>query len=272
MELKRIAILLLCFGNLGFLLSQNNSEFPPQVRVIRSQEKLQIDGKLDEAIWQRTSPTSNFYQIFPTDGVHAEAQTQLFFSFDDKNLYVGIRCYSIGKDFIVPSLKRDYSAGGSDNITLLFDTFYDKTNAFYFGINPLGVRREGLISGGGQDNSGFSGSWDNSWKGEAHIFEDRWEAELAIPFKTLRFKEGSKKWGLLSYRFDQQANERSVWPEMPRNQFITNLAFCGDMIWDEALGKPGKNLTLIPFLAGSMAQDKTEGDGEPQFGITTELF
>ena len=70
----------------------------------------------------------------------------------------GIKVYSSGKDYIIPSLRRDFRAGGNDNITLLFDTFNDATNAFIFGSNPYGVRREMLLSNGGTDTRDFQWS------------------------------------------------------------------------------------------------------------------
>ncbi|MCI4669609.1 MAG: carbohydrate binding family 9 domain-containing protein [Bacteroidia bacterium] len=261
--MKRIIIIILVLAGSSSLFSQNIQSATTQPRVIRNDEKIVLDGKLEESLWSRTVPAENFQQFFPSDGVSASAQTELHFAFDDKNFYVGIRCYAVGDKYIVPNLRRDYQAGGSDNITILFDTFNDKTNAFFFGINPMGVRREGLISNGGQGRDGFSTSWDNSWKGEAHIYKDRWEAEMVIPFKSIRFKEGLDTWGLLSYRFDQQSNERSIWPTLPREQFITNLAFCGDLKWNEPLGKPGKNVVLIPYVSGAMSQNIEEGDGTP---------
>ena len=87
--------------------------------------------------------------------------------FDDENLYVGIKVYASGKDYVTPSLRRDFRAGGNDNITLMFDTFNDGTNAFLFGSNPYGVLREMLLSGGGTDVRGFNGAWDVKWAGES---------------------------------------------------------------------------------------------------------
>ncbi|MCB0643269.1 MAG: carbohydrate binding family 9 domain-containing protein, partial [Phaeodactylibacter sp.] len=164
---------------------------------------------------------------------------------------------------VTPSLRRDFRAGGNDNISLIFDTFNDKTNAFLFGINPYGVRREALISGGGSTLEGFQTSWDNKWDGEAMIYEGYWTAELAIPFKTLRFKEGGTSWRFNSYRFDTQANEQTLWVPIPRNQWIFNLAYMGDMHFDAPLQKPGTNISLIPYVAGSVVQDFENGLPEP---------
>ena len=73
------------------------------------------------------------------------------------------------------SLKRDWSSRNNDSMTLVLDTFNDATNAFLFGISAEGVRREGLISNGGNGSGssrGFSFSWDVKWEGEINKNEN----------------------------------------------------------------------------------------------------
>ncbi|MEL7192235.1 MAG: DUF5916 domain-containing protein [Bacteroidota bacterium] len=255
-------IILLFFWGITLTCAAQDS-LTPHIQVLSIDEKIEIDGQLNEELWNRTQSTGNFWQYFPNDDVKAEGGSEIFLAANDQFLYVGIRCYAKDSKFIVNSLQRDYRAGGTDNMTLLFDTFDDRTNAFMFGINPLGVRREGLIADGGGDNGNFSTSWDNKWFGEAHIYPDRWEAEMAIPFKTLRFKEGSRKWGLLAYRFDTQHNERSTWTRIPRNQSIFNLAYCGEVHWVKPPPKPGANIALIPYVSAGTSQDFEGGEDAP---------
>ncbi|MEL6122171.1 MAG: DUF5916 domain-containing protein [Bacteroidota bacterium] len=223
-----------------------------------------IDGRLDEADWQKQVAAQDFMQYFPTDTLLAEAKTEIYMMADDATLYVGIRCYSSGNDWIVTSLRRDFRAGGNDNITLVFDSFDDQTNAIFFGINPEGVIREGLISGGGNQRQDFSESWDNKWVGEASKFDGGYTAELAIPFSTLRYKAGNNRWGFLSYRFDTQTNERSTWPPIPQNQILFNLAHTGPMVWDDAPPESNSNISLIPFVSAGTAKDFEEGEPSTQ--------
>ena len=266
MKLRALIILATLLSCMELAYAQSDPEAVPYCTVQRLEgEEIRLDGVLDEAVWQRGKPADQFHQYFPSDTVMADYDTEIYFAADDTYLYVAVKCYAPGKEYITPSLRRDYRAGGNDNISLLFDTFYDKTNAFLFGINPFGVRREALISNGGSTLNGFQTSWDNKWDGEAKIHNGYWAAELAIPFKTIRFKEGSKKWRFNSYRFDTQANENTVWTQIPRNQWIFNLAYMGDMIWEEPLKKPGTNISLIPYVAGNMIQDIENGEENPTF-------
>jgi len=126
------------------------------------------DGILDEGIWEKAESANEFWEYFPLDSIQARQQTDIKMFYDDKNLYVGIIMNTAGKAYAIQSLKRDFLAGGSDNISVIFDTFSDGQNAFLFGTNPYGVRREALISGGRSQRIGFTTSWDVKWKGDAN--------------------------------------------------------------------------------------------------------
>ena len=218
-------------------------------------EPITLDGTLDESVWQTAESASKFYQYFPTDSVQAIQQSDIKMLFDETTLYVGITVYAAGNDFVVPSLQRDFRAGGSDNITLMFDTFNDGTNAFLFGTNPYGVRREALVSNGGTTLSGFTTSWDVKWRGETKMYDKYYVSEWAIPLTSFKFKQGETKWRFNSYRFDVQSNESSTWMQIPQNQFIFNLAFMGDMIFEKPLGKSRTPFTLVPYVNGISLKD-----------------
>lgn len=233
--------------------------------IVAIDAPLVIDGDLSEATWNNTTPASDFWQYFPTDSVLADYQTEIRFLYDEEFLYIGIKCYSAGDNYAIPSLKRDFRAGGNDNITLMIDPFNDRINSFFFGTNPSGVQREGLISGGGEEIEGFSLAWDNKWKCEAKTHEGYWTAEMEIPLNILRFNPGVDHWSFNAYRFDTQSNERSTWHQIPRNQWIFNLAFMGDLLWDKAPEETkGGNLSLIPYATTGYSRN-IEGGKEGKF-------
>ncbi len=188
--------------------------------------------------------------------------------YNGTTLFIGIKMYSIGNDWIVPSLERDYRASQGDNISLMFDTFNDGTNAFLFGINPYGVNREALISGGGeQAQTDFNSSWDVKWKGETKMFENYYTAELAIPLTSLKFREGETKWRFQSYRFDMQTNERSVWSNVPQNQSIFSLAFMGNMLFEKPLGKSRTPFAVIPYVNTIAEKDYIRDDSNTNLKV-----
>ena len=224
-------------------------------------EPIVADGILDEPVWETAESANDYWQYFPSDSVRAQQQSEVKMLYDDKNLYVGIKVNAAGKDYALTSLKRDFRGSGNDSFSVLFDTYSDGTNAFLFGINPYGVRREGLISGGGNDRFDYSLSWDIKWQGNSKIYEDYYTSEMIIPLTSIKFKEGAKKWRFNSYRIDTQSNERSSWSRIPQNQMIFNTAFMGDMIFERPLGESRTPLAIIPYINAISQKDFEAGEG-----------
>ncbi len=218
---------------------------------------IKVDGVLDDEAWTSVSPARDFQQNFPYDSALSETQCEVYLTYDKQNIYVGTKCYDPDPtmDYSVLSLRRDYKGNGIDGISVIFDTFLDQTNAFTFGINPFGVRREGFISNGGSDRNSFSLDWDNKWFGESKREDGFWTSEMAIPFKTIRFKEGSSRWNFNTWRVDGKTNEKAVWNHVPRNFNAYTLSFLGELIWDKPLPKPGSNISIIPYVTSGLNKD-----------------
>ncbi len=246
------------------LLSQSN---PRSFTVKYVNDIIKVDGILDESVWEIAESANNFNQYFPSDTTLAAQQTDIKMVYNNTTLYIGIRLETEGDDYVIPSLQRDYRAGGNDNISLMFDTFNDGTNAFLFGMNPYGVRREALISNGGADRNNFTTSWDVKWKGETKLYDGYYVCEIAIPLTSFKFKQGETKWRFNSYRFDMQTNETSTWMKIPQNQLIFNLAFMGDMIFEKPLGKSRTPMALIPYANGIVAKDYENNEDLSKLGF-----
>ncbi len=244
-------------------------------------EEIVLDGKLEESIWNTSDKISGFKQYFPNDTLKATYDTEIILLYDQKNLYLGAKMYSKDKKYIIPSFRRDFRAGGNDNVTFCFDTFDDHTNGFMFGTNPLGVMREGLLFNGGIDNSFLNMFWDNKWKSESSIGNDAWYCEIVIPFSTFRYKDNSQFWNFKSYRFDTQSNETSSIIQMPQNQIIMSLGYAIPVQFEKPLKKNKASISIIPYVASRWSRDyeKTNPNdgfklgfgGDAKIGVTSGL-
>ncbi len=253
-------ILLFLTLMMSTLSAQTNK--PQGIAIKKIDKPVVIDGILNESFWKDIKPASGFYQHFPSDSTLANDDTQIHFAFDKNNLYIGIRCFSSGKQFITPSLKRDYSDSGNDNITLIFDTFQDQTNAFVFGVNPHGVKREGLIINGGNEAKDLSLYWDNKWEAKTVIAEAYWLAEIKIPFSTIRFNPKNIVWNFNCFRTNTASNEQTSFKRVPRNQPIFNLAFHSKMKFEASLPKIDRSISIIPYSSGAIHQNLSMEDVE----------
>jgi hypothetical protein len=214
---------------------------------------VQLDGMLDEAFWQEAVMVGDFYQNFPFDTSFSPLRTEVRAAFDGHFLYIGAVVYQKRGDYIITSLKRDFSGGASDEFQVNIDPFNDKLNGFHFAVSPLNVQREGLIDNGSNLNS----SWDNKWYSRVHNSDEYWSVEMAIPFKTLRYKAGAgdNRWRINFVRIALKENEISTWVPVPRQFDAITLAFAGELQWAEPPPKPGMNVSFIPYTTGSMERD-----------------
>ena len=104
-------------------------------------------------------------------------------------------------------MKRDFSFGINDNFLVFIDTFDDKTTGFSFGANAAGAQWDGQMSEGAKVNL----NWDNKWESSTSYNKESWIWEAAIPFKSIRYKNNSTRWGINFSRLDLQAKEKSAW-------------------------------------------------------------
>lgn len=229
-----------------------------QIHIEKAHGSIKIDGQLDDVDWQQADQASNFWQIFPYDTSQSTAKTQTWLTFDDHFLYIAAFCYQ-PSHYVITSLKRDFATGNSDVFAVNIDPFGDKLNGFNFAVSPYGVQREGLITNGGD----FTTNWDNKWYSAVTRTDTGYSVEMAIPFKTLRYRrqEGVNTWLINFIRADITRNETSGWAPIPRNFGGFSLAFSGTLIWDTPPPEPGANISLIPY--GLVEADRDFQTGSP---------
>ena len=251
---KILLNLLLIFSTLitSFVIGQEEKEL--FVNSIKG--GIKIDGLSKEIQWEKAKWSSSFWMWRPTDTLQANKQTQFKMLRDDQNLYILIELTTNGNTFTTPSLKRDFEWYESDSVTLLFDTFNDATNAFSFATNPLGLKSDGLISGGNQNyRTDRNYAWDTKWTVETTIEEGKYTAEFKIPFSAFFYDNTQTSWRFNLFRRNFEGNETSSWAQTPQNQTIGNLAFMGKMIFEEPLKKAQNPISIIPYISAAKFED-----------------
>ena len=63
------------------------------VTALRINEKITVDGRLEEPAWQQALPAGDFIEQRPRTGQPASERTEVRFLYDDDNLYVGAICF-----------------------------------------------------------------------------------------------------------------------------------------------------------------------------------
>lgn len=226
-----------------------------QLHIAKTSEPIKIDGEFTEGIWAKTATTSPFWKKYPNDEGRPQRNTEVKVTYDDKFLYFAVTAYDSGKAYI-QSLKRDIGHDGNDGIGIIIDPTNQRTNGFFFVVNAFNAQSDDQLPSA---DNGPTWSWDNKWHSATKRYEDKWTAEIAIPFKSIRYTAGKLLWGLNFVRIDTKTNEYSTWTHVPVNFRSMDLGYTGAMIWKEPPPQPGSNLVFIPYVTGDVNSDQEDG-------------
>lgn len=246
-----------------------------KIHIRRSAEPITIDGVLDEATWKEADVAKDWYLNYPVDSSAAPFQTEARVTFDDHNFYFSFVCYDDNAPDIIHSLRRDFEYPLNDFVGVNIGPYNDRLNGFFFSITPRGVQREGIVIGGGAGGDAFNTYWDNKWYSKVLRLEDRWIVEAAVPFSSIRYKDGLKEWNILFDRADRKRNHLSSWIRTPIQYSTGMFAYSGQLIWEDPVPPAGPNISLIPFTTFSYSKDNevdpSATDSDFQLGFDAKV-
>ena len=245
------------------------------IRAIHLTQPLKVDGVLDEEVYAREKPFGNFLQVVPRYGQDMTERTEVWITYDDRNIYVSCRCYDSAPPdkWIANELRRDTNQlRQNDQVGVMFDTFYDRRSGFLFYTNPLGARADYSVV----DEGGSNTDWNPVWTSKTGRFEGGWTVEMAIPFRSIRYRSGENQvWGLQLRRSIRRKNEWTHLTFVPAAtggaQSIFRVSAAGDLT---ALNLPAasRNIELKPYAITRLTTDRTRtpninNDFAPEVGL-----
>lgn len=223
----------------------------------RIEQPPQIDGVLDEAVWQRAVVLTEFVQAEPDEGRPATERTEVRVLYDADAIYIAAINYDREPQRIIANvLRRDESHRNNDSFTVTLDTYHDHRNGFLFETNPNGARYDAQIVGEGGATFGNFGSqslntdWDAVWQARGRVTEEGWVVEIAIPFWELRFNVAQQDWGINFRRRIRRKTEEAYWAPVQRQFDATRLSASG-MVQDLQLVRP-RNIQVKPYAIGGV--------------------
>ncbi len=274
--MAKFLTLCLLIGNLLILKAQKkNEDF--KINISRATSSIAIDGIGEDDAWKSAEVAKDFFMVLPMDEGKANEKTEIRMAYDEHNIYLLATFYhNVKGDYYVESLRRDFNFGKNDNFLLFLDPFNNQTTGFSFGSNAYGAQWDGTM----YDGSKVDLSWDSKWVSATTHDDEKWVFEMALPFKSIRYEEGVKEWGINFSRLDLKSTEKSSWVPIPRQFPTAALAFAGTLVWQEAPPKPGINFSLIPYILGNSSRDVENGQdienevkvgGDVKFSLTSSL-
>ena len=179
------------------------------VRAVPLDRPLDIDGNLDEGVYEIVPSLSDFVQQQPDEGAPSTERTEAWVFYDDNSLYISARNWDSAPEsrWVANEMQRDsFQIIQNDTFSAALDTFYDRRNGFAFMVNPIGGFFDYQITDEGNPNS----DWNPIWDVRTGRFDGGWTVEMEIPFKSIRFPGGeSQVWGLQLGRSIRWKNEWS---------------------------------------------------------------
>ena len=216
-----------------------------------------IDGLLNDAAWNLVEWGGDYVEWQPDENTPPSDQTKFKIIYDNKNLYIGVRCYDSEPDKIVKRLSRRDGFEG-DWVEFNIDSYHDKRTAFSFTITAAGVKGDEFVSNNGNN---WDPSWNPIWYAKTNIDEEGWTAEIRIPLSQLKFGDAENQvWGLQSTRRFFRAEERSLWQRKPVDQPGWVSEF-GELHGLKNI-QPQKQLEVQPYTVTSGETYEAE-DGNP---------
>ena len=261
-------------------LTRQDRDANYSIRPVRVDRAPRIDAIFDEDFWADAPVAGGFIQQRPNFGQPASQPTEIRVVYTRKALYLGVTCYDDNPGAIVhQKLGRDVDIWDDDYLVVVIDTFHDLQNGIFLQINPNGVRRDAAFrneSIGGQVNF----DWNGVWKAKTRITDQGWQAEIEMPWRTLRFPTGDEiTMGLNFERQRRSVNEQSYWSPVDRQFNSFKVSQAGLMEGLDGIA-PGSNIDLRPYgLVTSERGDIDDGaayadgdwESESQFGYDIKL-
>jgi hypothetical protein len=155
----RSLVLALTLASIASPLAAGDNAAVVQAERLEPGEEIRIDGRVDEAVWQRIAPLSGFLQRDPVEGGEPSERTEIRIAYDRDNLYIGAIFHDSDPDGIIAHQRaRNAGLGTDDRFMWVIDPFGEGRGGYFFEINPAGLMGDGLISAGGASTSRGTGS------------------------------------------------------------------------------------------------------------------
>ena len=278
---REFALLLVLFAPLCLRAQQT----PPEKKIYHTKavnpHPPVLDGRLDDPIWEKLEWATNFTQREPDDGKPPSQPTSFKITYDDKNLYVGIRAHESEPEKIVRRVTRRDQFDG-DFVEINIDSYFDHRTAFSFTINAAGVKGDEAVS---NDGDNWDVNWNPIWFAVVGIDAEGWVAEMRIPFSQLRFANNKSEhvWGIQVMRRIFRTQERSVWQHIPQNS-PGWVSLFGELRGIEGL-KASHRIEVLPYAVSSVRRseevvgnpfatgqtNKLSGGLDAKLGVTSDL-
>ena len=256
-----IGVFLACMWPPHVALAQKGGQevdAPPLILAHRVDAVIDIDGRMDEPVWQASEAAFEFLQSEPSEGSPASQRTEVRVLYGTDHVYFGAMLYDEDPSRIEPTLGRRDEMNRADWFIVSIDAYYDQRTAYVFGVSAAGVQLDALQTGRGGPGGGLDESWNAIWASSARLHAAGWAVEMRIPYSMLRFARAEEQtWGIHFERHIPTRGEVDQWPLILRSERSNRVAQYG--VLKGLIGiKPHRNVQIRPYTVSRMIREENE--------------
>ncbi len=163
-----------------------------------------IDGVI-EKVWQQADSAYGFVQHIPYEKSEPTEKTVAYVLEDRGNLYFAFRCNAQNHKPMVNA------TGDEDYVMVKIDPFGSKTTGYYFYVFASGIIWDGWLHDDGRTQDD---SWEGVWYRAVKVYDDHFDVEIKIPFKSIRYKKKLDAWNVQFVRHITFSQEDDYWTEV----------------------------------------------------------
>jgi len=252
-NLARIILFAEQSGDILYAQNENpDRKIYTALRIVN--EPPRINGVLDDSCWQEGVWAGRFIQVSPYEGNPPSQKTDFKILYDDKFIYVAIRCHDTEPEKIeLRKAPRDRYSG--DVAGIAFDSYFDHRTAFEFDLTAAGGKMD-LVH---QNIGKFDRNWDAVWYGKTALEDSAWTAEMKIPLSQLRYSgKEDQVWGFHVFRIIYRTGEINHFNLIPMDAPLLVPLF-GELHGITGL-KKSRRIELLPYLVGKVNTFKKEAE------------
>lgn len=171
--MKTIIPYLLCLLSIPLAAQFNSYNLP------KATGKIVIDGKLDDADWQKKPLISEFH---PFNAPNAELpKTSVWMVQEDDSLVIAAECMEEFPSALVAKAIHDGSVWTDDHVEFFFDTSGERKSCAQILVNSIGTVADGIIK---RQGTTPDWGWECGAELKTAVLTDRWILEMRIPFSS----------------------------------------------------------------------------------------
>ncbi|WP_337879144.1 DUF5916 domain-containing protein [Rheinheimera sp.] len=225
-----------------------------QWAIPKTTAQVQVDGVLDEALWQQANRVQLTINSWPSENSPAPVQTDALLIENGEYFYLAFIANDPDPSQIRAYLTDRDKVWEHDLVGVKIDTYNDSKLAYQFFVNPLGVQADAIEN---EMTRSESDSWDAIWYSAGHATTQGYQVEIAIPLRLLNFNDqlAVQNWRIELVRY---------YPRDLKHRLSTNRIERSNPCWicqmtpasGFAGAKQGNHLALVPSLVTGRSEQR----------------